>query len=292
MIRFKLAPTWVKGPVQMLGSSLLFAIMAYFVKKATMAGVPGAEVALIRFSFGLLTAICLGATGRINLRSSRKLLLVARGVFGGGAIILYFLALQNGTVTHGTILNNTYPIFAAVVAAVLLKEKMKWSVGLCLVTTWIGLGMLIHPEPGLFRFSDFLALCSGILGGIAVTIVRQLRRDGESAWSIFFYLSLFGWLASLMIALKDWVAPEPFAWVYMLLAAGLGMVAQVMMTSAYKYCQTAVGGILSMTTMVFSTFFGLTFLGERLLRIEAVGAVVVVLGSAWAVYEANRGGVS
>lgn len=280
---FLMTTSFIKGPLQMLFSSFCFAVMGLFAKLAS-SSIPGAEVALVRFGFGIGTALILAATGRIRLHTSSRGLLIARGVFGGGGILLYFIALAGGSLTNSTVLNNTYPIFATLTAAVALKERIGWETAISLILSWIGVGMLIHPDLHNLFWPDLLALISGVLGGVAIVVVRELRCNNEPAWTVFFYLSIFGFLASLAFALPVWVWPDEASIWYLLLTAVFGLVAQVTMTASYKYCRTAIGSILSMTTMVFTALIGLTFLGEKLTTLEAVGTGLIVLGCTAAVW--------
>ena len=278
--------SFIKGPLQMLFSSFCFGLMGLFAKLAS-SRIPGAEVALVRFGFGIGAVLVLAAAGRVQLHASNKGLLIARGVFGGGGILLYFIALAGGSLTNSTVLNNTYPIFATLAAAVTLKERIGWGTALSLVLSWIGVGMLIHPDFHHLFWPDLLALISGVLGGVAIVVIRELRRNNESAWTVFFYLSIFGFLASLAFALPVWVWPDEASIWYLLLTAVFGLIAQVTMTASYKYCRTAIGSILSMTTMVFTALIGLTFLGEKLTMLEAAGTALIVLGCAVAVWLAE-----
>jgi drug/metabolite transporter (DMT)-like permease len=277
----------LKGPIQMLFSAFCFAVMAYFAKLASV-NVPGPEVVFFRFLLGVVAAWFLAALGRVDLRTSRRDLLFARGIFGGTAILLYFIAMAKGSMTNSTVLNNTYPIFVTMIAAFFMKERVSVFTWLCLIVSWAGVGLLIHPDLHRIFWPDILALISGILSAFAVLVVRQLRQNGESAWTVFFYLSIFGLLVSLVFAIPVWQWPDATAWLFLLATAVTGLVAQITMTSAYKYCSAATGSILSMTTMVFAAVFGMAWLGEKLSTGEAMGAVLIALGGGAIAWMSNK----
>ena len=196
-----------KGPLTMLFSSLCFAVMAFFAK-LTGGRVPGAEISFFRFAVGIGAALILAASGRISLRAGRKDLLIARGVFGGGSILLLFLALSRGSLTNITVLNNTYPIFATLAAALFLREGIGWATGASMAVTWAGVWLLVHPDFQHLRWPELMSLASAILAGGAVVAVRELRRRGEPSWTVYFYLSLFGLGFSFLAALPFWVWPD------------------------------------------------------------------------------------
>ena len=267
-----------KGPLTMLFSSLCFAVMAFFAK-LTGGRVPGAEVSFFRFAVGIGAALVLAATGRISLRAGRKDLLIARGVFGGGSILLLFLALSRGSLTNISVLNNTYPIFATLAAALFLSEGIGWAAGASMTVTWVGVWLLVHPDFQHLRWPEMMSLASAILAGAAVVAVRELRRRGEPSWTVYFYLSLFGLGFSFLAALPFWVWPDRREGLFLLLMALFGLIGQIAMTSAYKYCRTSTGGVLSMTMSVFAALLGLVVLHETMTAGEAAGAFLILAGS-------------
>ena len=271
----------------MILSSLLFAVMAYYAKMAALR-IPGPEVALVRFAFGVLVGLLLASGRRITLRPVKKRLVIIRGVFGGVAILLYFWALARGNMTNATILNNTYPIFSTIAAVFYLQEKLDPLAGFSLLVSWVGVALLIHPDFRHIFWPDLLALLSGILGGLAVTAIRELRRNNEAAWTIFFYLSSFGLLVSVFAAVPVWVWPDWQSGIYLLAAAFFGLIAQLAMTYSYKYCSTAIGGVLSMTTMLFAACVGFIGFGERLSPGETWGALLIGIGSALVIWLNDR----
>ena len=271
-----------KGPALFLLSSFLFAVMGVFVKLGSQYA-PISEIAFVRFALGIIVALSLSAAGKINLVSSEKTLLVARGVFGGLAIVLFYLSIKNGTLTNATVLNNTYPIFATLWAALYLKERITRSVILPLMTSILGIFLLTHPDFSQIKISDLYGLGSGLLAGVSIVIIRKLSQT-ESAWSVFFYLSIFGAVFSGVMALPTMRMPEYPGIVYISASAVLGTIAQVLMTAAYRYCTTSVGSVLSMSTAVFSSLFGLVFFGEKLNLSEFTGVAAILASSGYLAY--------
>lgn len=175
----------LKGSFLMVFSSLCFAFMTYYAKLATYQ-VPGIEVTFFRLATGTIVVLGMAAFGRVKIVTENYKLLLVRGLFGGIAVMLFFYALEKGTITNSVVLQNTYPIFAALLSIYILKEKM--SIRLCglMALTFVGIIILIRPEITHVKIADLMALVSGFLGGFAVTAIRQLRQKNESVWTIFF----------------------------------------------------------------------------------------------------------
>jgi S-adenosylmethionine uptake transporter len=273
---------FILGPLQMVVSSILFAVMNYTAKLASH-DISGSEVAFFRLLFGVVTVLVLSFAGVVNIFSDNKRLLVARGVFGGSAVLLLFIGIANGTLTNSVVLNNTHPIFAALIAILILKEKITVKMAAGILIAWTGIVILVRPDISSINYADMLSLASGILSGFAIVSVRQLRKRNESAWTIFFYFCSFGLIASFIFAVPTWKWPNPMQYILLLLTGFFGMLAQVMMTSAYKYCKAAVGGVLSMSNCVFTALLGILLLNEALTVHEIFGAVLIVSSSVFVV---------
>jgi len=262
----------------MLLSAIAFAIMTYLAKLIS-SEISGAEVAFFRLFFGVMAVLLLACFRFVDITSNKKGLLVARGVFGGAAVLLFFLGIEKGTLTNSTVLNNTHPIFAAIISMIIIKEKLTLKIAACMLTAWIGIIVLIRPDINSIRIADLLSLASGVLGGFAITSVRQLRKNNESSWTIFLYFCIFGMVASLIYSIPIWKWPSLHQYVLLALVGLFGLLGQVMMTSAYKYCKAAVGGVLSMSTSVFTVIIGIFMLNENPNMFDIIGAGLIIAGS-------------
>lgn len=262
----------------MIFSAIVFAGMTYTAKLASL-HISGAEVSFFRLFFGVVMFLILLSIGKTTFRSDNIKLLLSRGAFGGIAVLLYFASIEKGAITNSTVLQNTYVIFAAVLGVVLLKEKLTLKTAVALLLSMTGIIVLIHPNFTSIKIADILALTSGIVAAIAVTAIRQLRKRNESSWLIFFYFCFFGMIVSLLFALPVWKWPNNKECGLILITAILGLLGQVSMTSAYKYCKAAVGGVLSMTSIIFTALLGIVFLGESLTILEIIGVLMIFTGS-------------
>lgn len=267
------------GPLQMILSSACFAFMSYFAKLATE-DIPSNEVTFFRLAVGVLVTLALVYRGGVKLRTENLNMLIVRGFFGGVAVLLFFIALEKGSITNSVVLQNTYPIFASLISLYVLKERLNFKLVLFMIITFSGIVILVRPDIGSIRAGDIFALVSGLLGGFAVTAVRQLRMKNESVWTIFFYFCLFGAVISLILAIPSWIWPQPKEYMPLFLTGLLGLLGQVTMTSAYKYCSTAVGGVLSMSTGVFSYIIGVSLLKEHVGMIDLTGVFLIIAGNA------------
>ena len=193
--------------------------------------------------------------------------------------------------TNSMVLQNTFPLFAVILSFYLLKEKVTWQSFSYLLIAFIGIVLLIRPNFGNIKVGDLLALASGVVGGFAMTAIRQLRKNNESVWTIFFYFCIFGAAISFAMALPHWQWPRDSAWGWIILTGFSGLISQLTMTSAYKYCTTILGGVLNMSSSIFSFMIGVLILNESVGFLDLAGILMIISGSVLIViYEDARSG--
>jgi drug/metabolite transporter (DMT)-like permease len=264
----------------MVVSAVCFAVMALAAKLA-MAGLSGSQVAFFRFAFMLLPVLAVPSLARKALTFQRLDILLYRGVFGGVAVLLYFLAIEHVSVGIATLLNYSSPIFSVAFASFFLGERADRRLLLPLVAALSGVVLAAGAggAGGELRFGlwEAVGLCSSILSGAAVTAIRAARRT-EGSWSIYASLTVFGLLATAPFGIASFRAPTPRQWL-LLAAVGLcSVVSQLLMTHAYRWVTNLQTGVIMQLTVVLSLGLGAAFLGERLTTLQLAGCVLALAG--------------
>lgn len=285
--------------LRLVGSSTLFAIMAVMAKVVS-ARVPGTQAAFVRFATGVVVTGAMWATGRVDLRPRRWGWLVARGAFGGTAVVAYFSAMQRIPVGEATLLNYTQPVFTMLGAWLLLRERPPRRALFALPLTLVGVTLIVGLRPSEIGAREgagpFLGLLSAVLSGVAVTSIRAARRElpegpaPETVWSVFFSFTGIGLLVTLPAVLPPfggWVSPSPTDWA-LLLGVGISSVlAQLLLSEALQHLRVGAAGIITQLTSVLTIGAGAIVLGEPLspsflsgALLTLGGVALVVLGAA------------
>ncbi len=270
----------------MASSMVFFALMAFAAKMAS-AGLSGSQIAFVRFIIMLMPVLLVPRLARKAVEYKRLDLLIYRGVFGGVAVLLYFVAIAHIPVGIATLFNYSSPVFSVPFAALFLGEKVDRRLllplvsallGLFFVATGHGTGGLLHP--GVW---ELVGMGSSVLSGAALTAIRAARRS-EGSWSIYGSFSLCGLLATAPFALMDFQRPTPREWLLLGFVGASSVVAQLLMTWAYRWVTNLQAGVISQLTVVVSMLLGVVFLGDRLTPLQLLGsalAVAGVMGVAW-----------
>ena len=221
---------------------------------------------MIRFAVALLPILISPSFRRAAFTFTRIDLLFYRGVFGGLAVLLYFLAIEHIPVGIATLLNYTSPIWAGIFAAAFIGERIRARVALPLAVAICGVVLVVRGNATSAELAGFgpwetAALGSAVLSGAALTAIRMARRT-EGSWAIFASLSLFGLLATAPFGLRDWVRPTMGEWGLMIAVGVISIGAQMLMTHAYRWVEAMVAGVVSQLGVVVAMALGAIFLLE------------------------------
>ena len=199
----------------MLGAALCFSFNSVFVRYAAE-DVHPFEVAFFRnfFAIFFVLMLVLPKDGIAVFRFQRPGLLVLRAVINTIAMLTWFYAVPLIPLADLTALGFTAPLWATVLAAVFLGERMRvrrWT------ATLLGFaGALIIIQPGFkdLHWATYLVLASSACWGITVTIVRQMTAF-ERPNTILVYQVILMSLFSLAPALFFWSTPALDTLLYM-----------------------------------------------------------------------------
>jgi drug/metabolite transporter (DMT)-like permease len=267
--------------LMLVGSATLFGCMA-FVAKLASERLDGAEVAMLRFFWSFIPLLVLPGFRKAAFTFKRLDLLIYRGVFGGIAVLFYFLAIQHIPVGIATLLNYISPIFSGIFAAIFIGEPLRPRAIIPLIIAFGGVVLVTTGQSGhehLFGFGPWqlVGFCSAMLSGAAVTAIRVARRT-ESSWAIFASFSLFGLLSTAPFGIARWQNPTSREWLLLIGVGVLSLGAQLLMTSAYRWVETVSAGVISQLAVIVSMVLGWIFLGERLATLSLLGTALTIAG--------------
>jgi drug/metabolite transporter (DMT)-like permease len=247
--------------------AFFFSLMSLFVKLVGQR-VPSQEVVLVR---GLLTLaftwVLIRRTGVSPLGNRRGPLLI-RGFLGFAALSCFYYAVVHLPLAEATILQYMNPIFAALLAGVVLAERLGRREVLLGMLSLAGVIVIARPAAllggggsSLPMFAVGVGLLGAILSGAAYVGVRELSRT-EHPLVIVFYFPLVTVPAALPGALANLVLPTPREW---LLLLGVGITAQfgqIYITRGLKREPAGRATAMGYLQVVFAGLLGLAFFGE------------------------------
>lgn len=209
--------------------------------------------------------------------------LIERGLLGGIGVYLTYLCVVKLGAGRATFINNTYVIWGALLAAWVLREKLRPSlliggvcalVGLSLLTNVLGSG---GTAPGLY---DGLAVVAALVSAWVVVTIRQLHATEHSA-TIFAAQCVYGLLICGGPAILQLQPITLLGFGVTMLASVTAAIGQLAMTRAFRDLSVAEGSLLQMLVPVGIAAGGVLFFGERFTPHELAGAALILGGSAF-----------
>jgi drug/metabolite transporter (DMT)-like permease len=256
-------------------SAVMMGGMAFAAKIAALAGFSGPQIAFFRFLFGLFPLIFF-ARELLATRGVRFDLLFYRCTSASAAVVLYFLAIEHGTVGGATLLNSTAPVFAAILSIVFLRERMSRRLLVMMAVALTGVVLTANSFPSGFGRWELAALLSAVASAAAVTSMRAARRD-ENIWSVYGSITIFGLLCTAPLAWTNWRTPSAPDWLPLLATGALAFGGQVLMTASLRWVNAVTVGVVAQLAVVVSMLLGYFFLGEAL-TLRLVAAALLTTG--------------
>ena len=260
----------------MVVAATSFGAMAFAAKIASR-NLAAPQVAMLRMAFGLLPCIVVGRYRRAATHFQRMDLIVYRGVFGGIAVMLYFLAIEHTNAGIATLLNYTAPIWSGLFSALFIGERIPARVLLPFPVALSGLYLVVHGNQLGFSRWVAIGLLSAVASGAAITAMRVARR-AENSWSVYASFCFFGMLVNAPLALRSWRTPHLADWLAIIATAASAMIAQLLLTFSLRWVDAMTVGVISQLAVPVAMALGAVFLHERITAIAALGSALTIAG--------------
>jgi drug/metabolite transporter (DMT)-like permease len=268
----------------MMGASaVLISVMAVLVRATTgLAGVTAYQTTFYRFAIGAVIVAMVLAARRVMPRPRNWRWLLIRGACGSGAMLIYFHSITRLGLAKGTILLYTNVIWAALLAPLLLRERVGGRLWVSVGLAFAGVYLVLAPTGGVGAISrdDALALAAGFVGGVAVVAIKKVRETDDTS-TVFLALGGCGIALTAAPAVRAGASFSPQVWALFLGIGASGTLAKLLSDSAYRHVRGVEGAIWSMLTPVVNTVAGPLLFKEAVSARGAAGSCLVVAACVW-----------
>jgi DME family drug/metabolite transporter len=280
------------GALCALGSAVAWALTSLLVRSLAShfgtVAINAARTTLCAVVIAAWTALVADFDGLAAV-SGRNLLLLFVSIVTAIAIgdTVFFESTRMLGLGRAMTLSMSYPVVAAVLAALLLDERITPQIAVGGLLTLGGLAAVVatrtettgigHSWRGIF------AACGASLAwGVSVVALRVPLAEIDALTAQLIRLPL---AAALLWAMPwSWRDVPALVRASLPVAARLGVLSvltaasSVLYVLSIKHAGVAVATVLSSTAPLFAVPLGVVFLGERLPPVALVGAVVAVVG--------------
>ncbi|MBF0491347.1 MAG: DMT family transporter [Deltaproteobacteria bacterium] len=259
----------------MLLSCVFFSFMGAFVKIALQRVGVGQAI----FCRSIITASILAIfmfKNKISFVGQHPLLLLGRALAGFTALSLNFYAVSKIPLGDAAILNQTSPIFVALLSAFLLGERPSaYSLFLSAVSL-LGVVLIIKPVFSHLNIAYVAGLLSGFMAALAYLSIRQLHNT-DSSFTMAMYFAAVSSVFSFPWMLHHFSATFPFIWILLVLSGLAGTLGQLFLTVAYKYEEAWVIAPINYSGVLFSFLWGIFLFKESPDLYSLMGSVLIIV---------------
>jgi drug/metabolite transporter (DMT)-like permease len=274
--------------VWMVGAIVSFTAMAV-AGRAAARGVDALQIAVWRTFIGLaILVVIVKARGLPfgGLVSRRPDLQIVRNLIHFTAQFCWLYALTRMTLAELTTLEFTAPLWVALLAPLLLGERLT---ALRLGAALLGfIGVLIVVRPGLITLSEGTPFGMAAALGYALSMITTKRMlKGDTAFTILFWMQGLQVVIGLAIVLGGWLAgygqglviPDAVTFAWIAFVGVLGLTAHYSLAKAFTYGDAVIVAPLDFLRLPLIAVVGLVFYAEALDFWVLGGGIVVVLAN-------------
>jgi drug/metabolite transporter (DMT)-like permease len=277
----------LRGVLWMGGAVLSFSTMAVAAREL-LAHMEPFQILFVRSLVMMAIVLVIVAQATDAVTATRRLPLhVFRNVIHLGGQYCWVFAI--GALPLATVfaIEFTMPVWTAILAALILKERLTRNRIVMLVLGLAGVLIILRPGFGLFHPAALVALAASLLYAGNMIATKQLSGT-DSPLAVLFWMSVVQTPLSLLAALPGWVSPPISQLPWMILIGVGSYTAHYCMTRAFKLADAMVAVPIDFVRLPLIAVVGALFYDEAFDPWIIAGAAVIFAGTYYSLSRERR----
>lgn len=262
-----------------------FTIMNTFVKY--LQHLPVFELVFFRSIGSSVICFFLLVKQKIPILGNQRKLLLSRGLFGAIAMITFFWVVQLIPFASAVSLRYTSPIFAAILAIFILKERITPLQWFCFLIAFIGVLLIKGFDARVSFFGLCIILFSAFMSGTVYVIIRKIGK-GDHPLVIVNYFMFIATCVGGLFSIFNWHPPIGIEWGLLLSLGIFGFIGQLFMTKSYQIAAIGTVAPLKYLEAVFALMVGWLWFGEGYTVLGLLGIVLIIAGMLLNIYAKTK----
>ena len=246
------------------------------------------EAAFFRAFFGFLVFVPILVKSGVGILKTQRIGLHGiRSLFHVTSILLFFYGVSVTPLAKAMSISFSAPLFASVLAIVLLGEVLRVKRLVALLMGFVG--VLVVLRPGLLEINVGLLAILGaaVAWGSAMIAIKKLSRT-ETSLTTTIYSTIFISPVTLIVALTVWQTPDWHQFVWLALVGGLGSLGHLALAEAMKEGDVVVVLPADFTKLIWAAIFGYFFFAEIPDWGTWLGGAVIFLSVSYIAYQEHQ----
>jgi drug/metabolite transporter (DMT)-like permease len=264
-----------RGALWMVASGVGFSVMAVGIKLLGHR-LDSFQIAFFRVLIGFLAILPFVASVPLAQLKTRHLHVhVVRGFFGLAAMYCSYYAIARIPLADYTALSFTKPLFATVLAVLILGEIVRWRRWTATILGFVGVLVMVQPGAGTFQPAALAALADAFSIALLITLVKRLPAH-ETPLGMLFYFGIFATALSIGPAIYFWQWPTFYEWTLLIGVGVLGALSQSFWIRSFRAGEASVVAPFDYLRLPIAATIGFIAFSELPSLWTFIGAGVIV----------------
>ncbi|WP_423998318.1 DMT family transporter [Maribacter sp. IgM3_T14_3] len=262
-----------KAILFMIISTFSFSLMNSFVKY--LDHIPTFEIVFFRTIGSLVLATAYILVKGIPILGNNRKFMIFRALAGIIAMSLFFMSLKYLPVGTAVSLRYLAPIYAAIFAVFLLKERLKPIQWFLFLFAFAGVLVLKGFDQNINSTGLLLVLAASVFSGLVYVLIRKIGNS-DHPLVIVNYFMFVGTIVGALLSINNWVTPIGTDWLLLLSLGVFGFFGQVFMTKAFQIAKTNLVAPLKYIEVIFTIMVGIFWFGDIYSTWSLLGILMIV----------------
>jgi drug/metabolite transporter (DMT)-like permease len=269
--------------------------MASFVVNDTCVKIVGTslpvgEIVALRGSLSalLIALICVhqGVLSSVSRIASRHVL--SRAMLDLVATLLFITALMHMQIANLTAIMQAVPLAVALLSVMFLGERIGWRRALAIILGFIGVLLIVKPDPAAFTLYDALALTIVFAVAVRDLVTRRIPANIPTP-IVALANAAFVTLGGLALGLtQSFVMPQPWQMGYLAVAAVFLAFGYMFMVATLRLGDLSATAPFRYSIMLFAIISGIAVFREFPDGPAVAGMVLIVATGLYAAHREAR----
>jgi len=237
------------------------------------------QILFFRSLVGLaVIAALLQHTGWVKIRTQSFGTHLVRNLAHFGGQYGWFTGIALIPLTEVFAIEFTMPIWTAVLATIILGERMNQLRALAVALGFAGILVMLRPGVASVSPGALAVLAAAFAYAFSHTLTKRLSGT-DAPIAILFYMTAIQLPLGLLPALPSWVWPSAGAWPWVVVVATTALSAHYCLARAFRLADATVVAPMDFLRLPLIALVGLVFYGETPNLWVLAGAAIVCVAT-------------
>jgi drug/metabolite transporter (DMT)-like permease len=280
-------PPNMQGALWLVSGGFIFTSNSAMIRLLSTE-IESVQTAFFRAFFSVLLLAPMMLTGRVKPWQSERIQgHFWRTAMGTTSMVLGFYAVSMLPLADATALAFSQPLFSVVLAALVLREKVRWRRWSATIIGFIGVLVMVRPGSGSLQPGAAVALLNALASATSILLVRRLS-DSEKPLMILTQFALFSTLLLAGPAIWFWKWPSAWGWALAIGVSISATIGQYFWVQAFAVGEMSAVAPFDYLRLPFAVFVGWMIWSEMPVIWTYVGAAIVIASALYIAYRESQ----